>query len=63
MKDAAFTNTMNDIERQALNAFTVVVKKFLGDVKGLRYKEIVENMLGKLRVLGCNVSWKLLFTH
>jgi hypothetical protein len=57
MKDAAFTNTVNDVERQALNAFTEVVKKFVGDVKDPRYKEIVENMLGKLRVLGFNMSW------
>jgi len=61
MKEAAFTNTMNDVERQALNAFTEVVKKFLGDVKDPRYKDIVENMRGKLRVLRCNMSWKLLF--
>jgi len=46
-----------------LNAFTEVVKKFLGDVKDPCYKAIVENMLGKLRVLGCNMSWKLLFLH
>jgi hypothetical protein len=63
MKGAAFTNTMNDVERQALNVFTEVVRKFLGYVKDPRYKEIVENMLGKLRVLGCNMSWKLLFLH
>jgi len=63
MKDAAFTNTMNDVERQALNAFTEVVKKFLGDVKNPRYKKIVENMLEKLRVLGYNMNWKLLFLH
>jgi hypothetical protein len=45
MKDAAFTNTMNDVESQALNAFTEVVKKFLVDVKDPRYKEIVGNTL------------------
>ena len=59
MKDAASTNTMNDIDRQALNAFTEVAKKFLGDVKDPRYKEIVENMPEKLRVLGPNMSLKL----
>ena len=59
MKDAAFTNTMNDMESQALNAFTEVAKKFLGDVKDPRYEEIVENMLGKLRVLEPNMSLKL----
>jgi hypothetical protein len=52
MKYAAFTNTKNDVEIQAWNAFLEINKKFLGKVKYLRYEEIIENMLGKLRVLG-----------
>jgi hypothetical protein len=44
-KDAAFTNTMNDLEHHAWNAFIEVVKKFLGNVNDPRYKEIVKNML------------------
>ena len=63
MKDAAFTSTMNDVESQALNAFTEVVKKFLGDVKDPRYKETLENMLRELRVLRCNMSRKLLLLY
>jgi hypothetical protein len=52
MKYAAFTNTKNDVERQAWNAFIEIIKKFLGKVKNLSYKEIIENMLETLRVLG-----------
>jgi len=63
IKDAAFTNTMNDVEGQALNAFTEVAKKFLGNVKDPRYKEIIENMMQKLRVFGPNTSFKLQFLH
>ena len=63
MKDAAFTNTVNNIECQEWNAFIDVVKNFLGDVKDPRYKETVENMSEKLRVYGCNTSLKLHLLH
>jgi hypothetical protein len=62
MKDATFANTINDVEHQAWNAFTDV-KKFLGNVKDPYYKEIVDNVLEKLRVLGSNMSLKLHFLH
>lgn len=39
MKDAAFTNTLNNIECQEWNAFIEVVKNFLGDVEDPHYKE------------------------
>jgi hypothetical protein len=54
---------MNNVEHQAWNAFIEVVKKFLGNVKDHHYKEIVEDMLEKLRVLGCNKSLKFHFLH
>ena len=63
MKDAAFMNSMNNIDCHAWNAFVEVVRSFLGDVKYPRYKEIVENMLEKLRVYGCNISLKLHLLH
>jgi hypothetical protein len=62
MKDAAFINKMNDVKCQAWNAFIEGVKNFLGDVNP-HYKEIVENMLEKLRVYGCNMSLKLHLLH
>jgi hypothetical protein len=51
-KNAAFMNTMNNVQHQAWNAFTEDVQKILGNVKDPRYKEIVGNMLEKLTVLG-----------
>jgi hypothetical protein len=60
MKDATFTNTKNDIERQAWRAFIEVIKKFLLRVNVLRYKRFVENMLEKLRVLLAFTSGLLL---
>jgi hypothetical protein len=62
-KDVAFTNTMDDVECQVWNAFIEVLRKFLGNVNDLYYREIVENMLEKLRVRGCNMSFKLHFLH
>jgi hypothetical protein len=52
VKYAAFTNTKNDVEHQPWNAFIEIFKKFLRKVKVFRYKEIIENMLEKMRVLG-----------
>lgn len=51
MKDTTFTNTKNDVERQAWRAFIEVIKKFLLKVNVLRYKRFVENVLEELRVL------------
>ncbi|KAJ4438079.1 hypothetical protein ANN_14018 [Periplaneta americana] len=57
--------TMKETEESALNAFKEVVKKFIGNVKDPLYKEIVENMLDKFKVFGCNMNLKLhfLMTH
>jgi hypothetical protein len=61
MMDDSFTDTMTEIEEDAWNAFKEVVKKFLGDIKDLLYKEIVRNMLDKFKLLGCNKSLKFHF--
>jgi hypothetical protein len=62
-KDATFTNTMNDVERQACNAVIEVVKKFIGNVRDRHYKETVEYMLENLRALGCNMNLKIHSLH
>ena len=61
MMDDRFTDTLTEIEEDAWNAFKEVVKKFLGNIKGRLYKEIVRNMLDKFILLGCNMSLKLHF--
>jgi len=63
LKDAAFTNTVNNIEYQEWNAFIEVIKNSLGDVRDPQYIDTVENMLEKLRVYGCNMSLKLHLLH
>ena len=52
------TNIMNETKENAWSAFNEVVHKFLGNVKDPRYKEIVGNVLDKLKVLGCNINLK-----
>ena len=59
--DDSFTDTMTEIEEDARNAFEEVVKKFIGNIKDPLYKETVRNMLGKFKLLGCNMSLKLYF--
>jgi hypothetical protein len=61
MMDNSFTDMMTEIEEDAWNAFKEVVKKFLGNIKDLLYKEIVINTLDKFTLLGCNMSLKLHF--
>ncbi|KAJ4451707.1 hypothetical protein ANN_03177 [Periplaneta americana] len=61
MIDHNFTSTMNETEENVWNAFKEVVKKFLGNVKDPRYKEIVGNMMDKFKVLGYNMYPKLHF--
>lgn len=65
MKDTEFSDTMNVAELQAWNSFKEVATKFLGNFRDPTYETIVENMLEKLRILGCNMSIKLhfLFSH
>lgn len=63
MKDTEFENVMEDKEKHAWNAFKEVVHKFLGNYKDPNYVEIVENMLEKFRILGCNMSIKIHFLH
>ena len=54
---------MEDKEKHAWNDFKEVVDKFLGNYKDTNYVEIVENMLEKFRILGCNMSIKIHFLH
>jgi hypothetical protein len=61
MMDDSFTDTMTEIEEDAWNAFKEAVKKFLGNIKDLIYKEIVRNMLDKFKLLSCKMSLKLHF--
>jgi len=60
MINDSFTGTMTEIEEDAWNAFKDV-KKFFGNLKDPLYKEIVRNMLDKLKLLGCKMSLKLHF--
>jgi hypothetical protein len=63
MFDEDFLLTMTEVERQAWIAFKSVVTKFLGNKKDPDYVNIVANMLGKFKVLGCLMSLKIHFLN
>ena len=56
---------MNEVELEALKAFILEVKNFLGNNKARNYAELVDNMLTAFKNLGCNISVKMhyLFSH
>jgi len=63
MKDENFDKTMNRNEKEAWTGFKLVVTGFLGNKKSSNYKFIVDNMLQKYMILGCNMSLKVHFLH
>ena len=63
MNDANFCNFINPAELSAWNAFTNVVKFFLGKTKAPNYNELVETLLTSLQQLGTNMSITLHFLH
>ena len=54
---------MNRNEKEAWAGFKNVVNGFLGNKKELNHKFIVDNMLQKYMILGCNMSLKVHFLH
>ena len=65
IRDPGFENSMNEVELEAMKAFVLVVKNFLGINKAREYAELVNNMLTAFRNLGCNMRVKMhyLFSH
>jgi hypothetical protein len=63
MKDPHFTNSMNDVEKDAWNSFVAVINNFLGNNKSENYKDLVETLLANFHRLGCNMSIKLHFLN
>ena len=65
IRDPEFKNSTNEVELEALKAFVLVVKNFLGNNKARNHAELVNNMLTAFRNLGCNMGIKMhyLFSH
>ena len=61
--DQKFCNSMNEVELVAWLSIVEIVKIFLGNYRAGNYKEIVNNMLGNIRILGTNVSIKVHFLY
>lgn len=63
MKDDMFEARMNVAEKEAWSSFKEVVTKFLGNHKDPNFRDIVANLLTKLKTLGCSMSLKLHFLN
>jgi len=63
MKDTKFQNSMSNVEKNAWTSFISVTSKFLGNTKDPNYETIVTDLMGNLRLLGCNMSIKLHFLY
>lgn len=56
-------NKMASVEKNAWQAFRLVVEGFLGNKKCENYKELVENLIVCYRKLGCRMSLKVHYLH
>lgn len=63
IQDSSFTSSLNNIEKQAWNAFVDVTKNFLGNKKADDFSEKIKKMLDCYHKMGCNMSLKLHFLH
>ena len=56
---------MTDMESAAWQSFVLVTQDFLGNQKAENYKELVKDMLSKVKDSGVNMSIKIhyLFSH
>lgn len=63
IKDATFVNSVNDIETSAWNFFVKVDQSLVGSNKTDSYKELMDDMLNKLRNTGDNISIKIHDLH
>ncbi|KAI6653135.1 hypothetical protein LOD99_3982 [Oopsacas minuta] len=50
---------MNEEEKRAWQAFSIVVSNFLGNKKASNYKELVTELVDSYHALGCNTSIKI----
>ena len=63
MNDRDFIKFMNDLEKNAWEAFVFVVNNFFGNRKSINYKELFKKLTRSFHVLGCNMSIKLHFLN
>jgi hypothetical protein len=59
--DAQFDSILEGKEKDAWDAFKMVAKNFLGNIKAENYKDLVAQLLLCYQNLGCNMSLKIHF--
>jgi hypothetical protein len=62
-RDPQFDLVLSDDEEAAWNAFRHVATGFLGNVKAVNFRKLVEDLITSYEKLGCNVSLKTHFLH
>lgn len=63
VQDSNFRRTLKALELQAWNAFVSVIENFVENRRSDRYIDMVEQMIGAFRGMGCRMSLKMHFLH
>jgi hypothetical protein len=62
-RDVMFNNLLQGNKKKAWDTFRLVSTNFLGNIRGEKYKELIEDMLSLYHKLGCNMSLKIHMLH
>lgn len=63
LRDSDFDIVLEGCEKEAWEAFKMVVTHFLGNKRAENYPELVNNLLKSYEKMGCNMSLKIHFLH
>ena len=62
-RDPQFDFGSSDDKKAAWNAFQQVATSFLGNVKAINLRKLVEDLITSYEELGCHMSLKVYFLH
>ena len=63
LKDHTFDTKLNEVELPAWNSFKALTAGFLGNKKAPNYVDLMNDLLGSYKNLGCRMSLKINFLH
>ena len=61
MQDKQFDEDLNETERNAWLSLKRICEDFLGNHKGAKYQDVVQDLLTSFQAMGCNMSLKIHF--
>jgi hypothetical protein len=62
-RDHQFDLVLSNNEKAAWNAFQLVATGFLGNIKAVNFRKILEDLITCYEKLRCNMSLKMHFLH